>query len=63
MFSNLENAIIIAAMIWAGVRIIEHVLPSWFDRNAQERNMRFYDALDRLNKVEEQVAAISKPKK
>lgn len=38
MFINLEHAIVIAALIWGGVHVIQHFFPSYWDRMEKLRN-------------------------
>jgi hypothetical protein len=63
MFSQLENAIVIAALVWGAVRIIEHFAPDWWTRNnAESRSSRMAAIEDRLDAIETELKAAKEVK-
>ena len=46
---TLENAIVIAALVWGGVELIKHLLPSFWERETARMQSAVNNAHDELD--------------
>lgn len=55
MFSNLEHAIVVAAIIWGAVEVFRHVIPSFWERNESKSWKSTFDFDNRIKALEEKL--------